>query len=188
MIDKINQRIKQTTDIMNSFSDDLKNNITIVAELISQAHKNKKRVFVIGNGGSACDAQHFEAELVGRFLREREPMSVFALVTNSPLMTAIGNDYSINEIFVRQVKAHVEEGDVLVAISTSGNSGNIINAVEEAKNRGAIVIGLTGESGGKMKDMYDVLLNVPSTHTPRIQESHILIIHLICEFVEETLN
>jgi D-sedoheptulose 7-phosphate isomerase len=184
-IDIINQRMEETIKVKREFSKELKEKILKVVDAIVKTHKNKKQVFVVGNGGSAADAQHLAAELVGRFLKEREPMNVIALSTNSSILTALVNDYPPETVFERQVRAHIKKGDVLIGITTSGNSPNIIKAIEEGKKRGALTIGMTGTSGGKMTKICDIILNVPSTSTPRIQESHIFIIHLICELVEE---
>lgn len=140
-----------------------------------------------GNGGSAADAQHLAAEFSGRFYKDREPLNAEALHVNTSYLTAVANDYSYDEIYARIVKAKGRKGDVLFGISTSGNSGNIIRAIEAAKERGMITVGLTGATGGKMRDLCDYLINVPSTDTPRIQESHIMVGHIICELVEANL-
>jgi D-sedoheptulose 7-phosphate isomerase len=140
-----------------------------------------------GNGGSAADAQHITAELTGRFFRDRKPLRALALHTNASSLTAIGNDYGYDEVFAREVGAHGREGDVLLAISTSGNSRNVLRAIEVAREKRMAVIGLTGEQGGKMRQLCDVCLCVPSTSTPRIQECHILIGHTICELLEQIL-
>ncbi|MDB5283957.1 MAG: D-sedoheptulose 7-phosphate isomerase [Bacteroidota bacterium] len=157
------------------------------AEVIAEAFKNGNRLYLCGNGGSAADAQHLAAEFTGRFYTDREPLPAEALHVNTSFMTAVANDYSYEEVYQRAVKAHGRKGDVLIGISTSGNSKNIILAQEEAKKRGLLVISFTGETGGRMKDSCDFLFNVPSKDTPRIQESHILIGHIICQLVEEQL-
>ncbi len=144
-------------------------------------------LLVCGNGGSAADAQHIAAELTGRFFRDRKPLPALALHGNTSSLTAIGNDYGYDEVFAREVGAHGRTGDVLLAISTSGNSRNILRAIETSREKQIAVIGLTGESGGKMRDLCDVCLCVPSTSTPRIQECHILIGHTICELLEQIL-
>ena len=141
-----------------------------------------------GNGGSAADAQHIAAELTGRFLRDRKPLPALALHGNTSSLTAIGNDYGYDEVFAREVSAHGRLGDVLLAISTSGNSANVLRAIAAAREKEMVVIGLTGEGGGKMRDLCDVCLCVPSNCTPRIQECHILIGHTICEFLEKILR
>jgi D-sedoheptulose 7-phosphate isomerase len=187
----------------NRIIDIIQNSISVKQEILSNpgflekiqqavdlsiiAFKTDKKVLFCGNGGSAADAQHLAAEFSGRFYKDREPLFSEALHVNTSYLTAVANDYSYDDIYARAVKAKGRKGDILFGISTSGNSGNIIKAIQEAKNRGMITIGFTGQSGGKMKDLCDVLINVPSTDTPRIQESHILIGHIICELVEEAL-
>ena len=149
--------------------------------------KNKGRILLCGNGGSAADAQHIAAELSGRFAFDREPLDAEALHVNTSYLTAVANDYSYNDVYSRLVKAKGRAGDMLVAISTSGNSQNIINAVEVAKAMDMVTVGLTGENGGKMKNMVDYLINVPSHETPRIQEAHIMVGHIFCQIIEEKL-
>lgn len=145
------------------------------------------KVLFCGNGGSAADAQHLAAELSGRFYLNRRALFAEALHVNSSYLTAVGNDYGFDVVYARMVEAAGRPGDVLVAISTSGNSPNILRAAEQARKSGMTVIGMTGASGGHLRDTCDILLNVPSTDTPRIQESHILIGHIICELVEKEL-
>ncbi len=145
-------------------------------------------VFLLGNGGSAADAQHWTAELVGRYLTEREPLNVHALTVNSSNYTALVNDYPAEQVFERQVRAHVREGDLLVAISTSGNSPNVLLAVEAAQARGAKVVGVTGKGGGKLAPLCEVAMVAPSSDTPRIQEAHLLFGHLWCELVERAFT
>jgi D-sedoheptulose 7-phosphate isomerase len=145
------------------------------------------QLLIAGNGGSAADAQHIAAELTGRFLRERRPFRALALHVNTSALTAIGNDYGFEHVFARELSAHARSGDVLLAISTSGNSPNILRAIEAARRSNVIVIGLTGESGGEIRSACDVCLCVPSKSTARIQEMHITIGHAICELVEERL-
>ncbi len=149
-----------------------------------QTFREGGKVLFCGNGGSAADAQHIAAELSGRFYIDRPPLFAEALHVNSSYVTAVANDYGFEEVYARMVQAAGKRGDVLVAISTSGNSSNILKSIEAAKRQGMVVIGLTGNSGGKMRDLCDVLLNVPSSDTPRIQESHILIGHILCEIIE----
>lgn len=145
------------------------------------------QLLVAGNGGSAADAQHIAAELTGRFLRERQPFRAHALHVNTSSLTAIGNDYGYEHVFARELSAHARSGDVFLAISTSGNSRNILCAIEAARNAKVSVIGLTGGSGGEMQKVCDLCLCVPSKSTPRIQEMHITIGHTICELLEERL-
>ena len=152
-----------------------------------EAFKNDKKVLFCGNGGSAADAQHISAELSGRFYTDRPPLYSEALHVNSSYMTAVANDYSYDVVFSRMVEACGRKGDVLVGITTSGNSKNILVAMETARKQGMITIGMTGQSGGKMNDCCDIMLRVPSADTPRIQESHILIGHIICQLIEETI-
>lgn len=158
-----------------------------VAGKMINAFRNDKKVLFCGNGGSAADAQHIAGELSGKFYLDREPLYAEPLNINTSFMTAVANDLSYEEVFARLIKANGRPGDILVAISTSGNSMNVIKAIEAAKNRGMIIVGLTGKTGGKMKDRCNYLIKVPSTDTPRIQESHILIGHIICEVVEKSL-
>lgn len=157
------------------------------AALIAAAFAKGNRVYLCGNGGSAADAQHLAAEFTGRFYSDRAPLPAEALHVNTSFLTAVANDYSYDEVYERAVKAHGREGDVLIGLSTSGNSKNVCLAQQEAQRRKMTVISFTGETGGKMKDCCDILFNVPSTDTPRIQEAHILIGHIICQLVEEHL-
>lgn len=145
------------------------------------------KVLLCGNGGSAADAQHIAAELSGRFYTDRPPLYAEALHVNSSYLTAVANDYGYDDVYARMVQAAGRTGDVLAAFSTSGNSPNVLKAIEMAKQQGMIVVGFTGASGGKMAALCDVLLNVPSADTPRIQEAHILIGHIICEIVEKEM-
>jgi D-sedoheptulose 7-phosphate isomerase len=155
--------------------------------LIARAMAGGASLLVCGNGGSAADAQHIAAELTGRFFRDRRPLPALALHANTSSLTAIGNDYGYDEVFAREVRAQGREGDVLLALSTSGNSANVLRAIEAARSKRMAVVGLTGADGGKMRDLCDVCLHVPSTSTPRIQECHILVGHTICELLEQIL-
>ena len=159
--------------------------LSTVVDVVSTAFKNGKKVLFAGNGGSAADAQHLAAEFSGRFYKDRKALPAEALHCNTSYLTAVANDYSYDVIYARLVDGIGVEGDVLIGISTSGNSVNILHAFETARSKNMITIGFTGASGGKMKDVTDYLFNVPSTDTPRIQESHILIGHIICELVEQ---
>ncbi len=154
-------------------------------EVITTAFKNGNKVLFCGNGGSAADAQHLAAEFSGRFYKDRDALPAEALHVNTSYMTAVANDYSFDVVYSRMINGIGKSGDVLVGLSTSGNSTNILKAIEAAKEKGMATIGFTGTTGGKMKDACDILLNVPSTDTPRIQESHILLGHIICQLVEE---
>ncbi len=156
-----------------------------VANVIVGCFRHDGKVLFCGNGGSAADAQHLAAEFSGRFYTDREPLYAEALHVNTSYLTAVANDYSYNEVFARLVKAKGRKGDVLIGLSTSGNSDNIVEAFKVAKERGMIIVGFTGETGGKMKEFCDYLINIPSTDTPRIQECHITVGHIICQLVEE---
>lgn len=155
-----------------------------VAEAMTTAFQSGKKVLFCGNGGSAADAQHLAAEFSGRFYYDRPPLFSEALHVNSSYVTAVGNDYSYDVIYSRLVQAMGREGDVLVGISTSGNSTNVVKALEVANELGMITVAMTGETGGKMKDVSKFLINIPSKDTPRIQECHILLGHIMCEIVE----
>ena len=158
--------------------------INTVTAAITSAFKQGNSVYFAGNGGSAADAQHLAAEFSGRFYKDRKALPSDALHCNSSYLTAVANDYSFDVIYARLLEGLAKPGDVLVGISTSGNSTNIVKAFEMAKTIGVVTIGFTGATGGKMKDLSDYLINIPSTTTPRIQESHILVGHIICELVE----
>lgn len=162
-------------------------NIEKAAQIIVDCYRNEGKVLFCGNGGSAADAQHLAAELSGRFYYDRPALEAEALHVNTSYLTAVGNDYSFDQIYSRILSASGKTGDVLVGISTSGNSKNVLEAQKVAKQKGMKIISLTGESGGEMKNSTNCLINVPSKLTPRIQESHILIGHIICQIVEEEL-
>jgi D-sedoheptulose 7-phosphate isomerase len=154
-------------------------------DICANALKNGNKIMLCGNGGSAADSQHIAAELSGRFKKERIPLAGIALTTDTSALTAIGNDYGYEFVFSRQVQALGKKGDVLIAISTSGNSTNVIKAIDSAKKLGIKVITLTGKDGGKMKEMGDVNIVIPSNDTPRIQEMHIMVGHMICALIDE---
>ena len=161
--------------------------VSCAVDLIYSSMAAGGQLLVAGNGGSAADAQHIAAELTGRFFLERRPFRALALHVNTSALTAIGNDYGYEHVFARELQAHARPGDVLLAISTSGNSANILRAIEAARECKVSVIGLTGETGGKMRSMCDLCLCVPTKSTPRMQEMHITIGHAICELLEERL-
>ncbi len=161
--------------------------IAKTAEIMIKALNEEKKILFCGNGGSAADAQHLAAELSGRFYMDRRPLPAEALHVNSSYLTAIANDYSYDVVFSRLVEGMGQSGDVLIGLSTSGNSKNILNAMLAAKQKNMIAVGMTGTTGGKMKDVCDYLINVPSNDTPRIQESHIMIGHILCEIIENTM-
>jgi D-sedoheptulose 7-phosphate isomerase len=185
-IQAITNIIKASIDVKQQLLSDeiLINQIATVTDVITKAFKNGNAVYFAGNGGSAADAQHLAAEFSGRFYKDRKALPSDALHCNTSYLTAVANDYSYDVIYARLLEGLAKPGDVLVGISTSGNSGNIVKAFEMAKTIGVTTIGFTGQKGGKMKDLGDYLINVPSNTTPRIQESHILVGHIICELVE----
>lgn len=166
---------------------DLIETVGAVGDHLIAGYRSGARVFMCGNGGSAADAQHFAAELTGHFIFDRPPLGAEALHANSSHMTAVANDYDYGTVFSRALEGSARPGDTLVAISTSGNSENVLRAAQSAKELGVTVVAMTGESGGKLADLADFLINVPSRDTGRIQESHIVFIHAISEHVEHAL-
>ncbi|MFX1385333.1 MAG: SIS domain-containing protein [Promethearchaeota archaeon] len=158
-----------------------------IANEIINAYKNKKKIVLFGNGGSAADAQHIAAEFVGKFYKDRDSLPALAFHTNTSVITATANDFGYDSIFERQVSSFVEEGDIAIGISTSGNSPNVIKGIEKAKQKGALTIGFTGNKENKLEKIADYCLKVPSSDTPRIQEGHITIGHIICYLVEKEL-
>ena len=187
MIKQIKQIIAVSIDTKQQLLNDasVHQKLVDVVDVISTAFKNGNKVLFCGNGGSAADAQHLAAEFSGRFYKDRKALPAEALHCNTSYLTAVANDYSYDVIYARLVDGIGVKGDVLLGFSTSGNSVNIIKAFETAKEKGIITIGFTGERGGEMKKVSDHLFNVPSNDTPRIQESHILLGHIICQLVEE---
>ena len=183
-IDEINAIFDDSIDVINK-SKNLSEKINESALKIISCIKNNGKVVLFGNGGSASDAQHMTAELNGRFKVDSNPIPAIALTTDTSVITSIANDYDFDEIFSRQCEALVNKNDIVIAISTSGNSSNIINGIIEAKEKQSFVIGLTGNSGGKLKSEVDLLLDVPSNDTARIQESHRIIIHSLCQLIEK---
>ena len=183
----IKKHILEHQVILDSIAD-LDESIEKVADELIKCLKNSGTIFWCGNGGSASDSQHLAGELVGRFVGERKPLKSIALTTDSAVMTCIVNDYGYKHIFSRQIEALGVEGDILVGISTSGNSENVIQAFEVAKQKGIITIGLLGKGGGKSSAMVDQSIIVPSKSTARVQEMHILIGHILCDLIEEGLN
>jgi len=159
-----------------------------IAQLFISALKNKGKIIFMGNGGSAADAQHLAAELVGRFKKDRAPLAAIALSTNTSILTSLGNDYGFDQIFVRQIQALANPNDVVVGISTSGKSKNVIKAIKKAKELGFKTVGILGNDGGDLKAIVDMDLTIPSAQTPHTQEIHILAGHIICEIVEDALS
>ena len=189
MSDQIKNIIRKSIETKQQILDDdgFIKKMENAVDVIAHAFEHGNKVLFCGNGGSAADAQHLAAEFSGRFYKDRKALPAEALHCNTSYLTAVANDYSYDVIYARLVEGIANEGDVLIGLSTSGNSPNIVKAFEAAKEKKVITIGFTGAGGGKMKDISDHLFNVPSTDTPRIQESHIMVAHIICELVEEKL-
>ena len=184
IIDMFEESIEVKKQIINS---ELIDEIDMAAKVIINSYKNGGKVLICGNGGSAADSQHVAGELINKFRIDRKPLGAIALSTDTSVLTSIGNDFSFDDVFKKQVQGNGKEGDVLIGISTSGNSKNVIAAIDMAKRIGMKTITLTGSSGGKLNGMADICLKVPSNDTPRIQESHITILHIICDLVEQEL-
>lgn len=175
----VKQQILQDADLLDR--------VALTVSQMVQTLKNGGKIHFCGNGGSAADAQHLAAELSGRFYFDREPLNAEALHCNSSYLTAVGNDYGFEEVYARLLKGTARKGDLLVALSTSGNSANILKTCKVAKEMGVFVVGMTGASGGELKHCADILLNVPSNDTPRIQEAHIMLGHILCEHIEKEI-
>ncbi len=186
---KVQQRIRESVAVKEALLRDAQL-IRLIAEIgrdLAEALRGGHRAFLFGNGGSAADAQHMAAELVGRYLRDRPGLPVMALTVNSSSLTAIANDYSYDEVFSRQIEALGSAGDIAIGISTSGNSRNVLLAIEAAKRKSMTSVGLTGRGGGQLKSLADRCICVPSADTPRVQEVHILLGHILSEIVETEL-
>ena len=183
----IQKALRESIGVKEDFIKENTTKITFFAEKIALALTSDRKLLLCGNGGSAADAQHIAAEFINRYELERPPLPAIALTTDTSILTSVGNDYSFNEIFSKQVKALGVEGDVLLAISTSGNSTNVIEAVKAAKSLGIFTVGLTGGEGGQLASLVDLSLVVKSSVTARIQETHILVGHIICELVDYLL-
>lgn len=182
---QIRNSIKVKELILNNSN--LIDQIQVVSQKCIEAYQKGNKLLIAGNGGSAADAQHIAGELVSKFYFDRPGLASIALTTDTSILTAIGNDYGYEKLFSRQIEANAIAGDVFIGISTSGNSKNIIKAFEKCKGKSILTIGLTGESGGEMESLCDFCIKVPSAETPRIQESHILIGHIICSIIEKEL-
>ena len=187
MVNEISRQLKAHIEVVRSVEEQLTEAITASVAMLVDALRNGKKILLMGNGGSAADAQHFAAEMVGRFLMERKALPAIALTTDTSILTAVGNDYGFDDIFKRQVEALAEPGDVVFGISTSGKSVNVKRAIDAGKNIGAKTLGLLGCDGGDIASVVDLHLTVPSSETPRIQEAHLVIIHIICDLVEKGL-
>jgi D-sedoheptulose 7-phosphate isomerase len=188
-MEKIKDIIKASINVKQQVleNEELLSTVEAVVDAITSSLRNGGRIYFCGNGGSAADAQHLAAEFSGRFYTDRKALPAEALHCNTSYMTAVANDYSYDVVYARLIEGIANKGDVLVGLSTSGNSGNIVKAFEVAKDKGVITVGFTGLSGGAMKSLSDYLINIPTTDTPRIQESHIMIGHIICQLVEEKI-
>ena len=187
MIEEIENLILNSSDIVKQ-STTLSNKIETVVKTVTKCLQNENKIIIFGNGGSAADAQHIAAEFIGRFKLERKSYPAIALTTDTSILTSLSNDYSSDIIFSRQCESLVSKEDVVIGISTSGNSKNVENGLLTAKEKGAITIGLLGNHGGALKNIVDIPIIVESTETPRIQEVHRVIYHVICELVENELS
>lgn len=185
--DHAERMLRESARIKLTIADTEGPKIAKVATRVAECFRAGRKVLLLGNGGSASDAQHIAAEWTGRLISDRPPLPAIALTSNTSDLTAIGNDYGFDEIFARLIGAHGIQGDVLLAISTSGNSRNVLAAVEEAQRKGIFVVGFTGKGGGKLSEMADISFTVPSKETGRIQECHIALLHAICEIVDYSL-
>lgn len=187
MKEQVIRAFENSAEVKRRFVYEHADRIVQVAQLMARAFQEGHKVLLFGNGGSSTDASHIAAEFVGRYHRDRNPLPAIALATDMAALTCIANDYDYAEIFARQIRAHGQKGDIAVAISTSGNSANVLKGVEAARGHGLITVGWTGGNGGKLASLVDYSFIVPSTVTARIQESHITLGHVLCELIEDTL-
>jgi D-sedoheptulose 7-phosphate isomerase len=183
----INGLLRRHIDVIEQVVLPMTPQVEAVTEALCVALKQGNKVLVMGNGGSAADSQHFAAELVGRFLKNRAALPAIALTTDTSILTALANDFGFDIVFRRQIEALAQPGDVVVGISTSGNSPNVLEGLQCAREKGCVTVALTGHDGGKMADGADLLLNVAVEETPRIQEAHLTLIHILCDLVEREL-
>ncbi len=186
-VDAIRSQLAEQRSLLERMESELAGGIAEAVNMLVAGFSSGNKLLVMGNGGSAADAQHFAAEMVGRFILERRALPAIALTTDTSALTAIGNDYGFDTIFSRQVEALAHPGDVVVGISTSGNSTNIALALQEARRLGCRTIGLLGKGGGSIRELVDLPLVIPSATTPRIQEGHITVIHILCDLLEQAL-
>lgn len=184
-INQIRDELRESASVKQNFSGDLLGRVARFAEMGGAALKHGRKIIFFGNGGSAADAQHLAAELVVRLQRNRAGLAAISLATNASILTAAGNDLGFENIFARQIESLAAEGDVLVALSTSGNSPNVLRGAETGRARRAFVVGMTGETGGKLAGNVDLLIDVPSRNAQRIQEAHITIGHIVCGLIEQ---
>ena len=187
MQEQINAGLLGSIKAKQDFATACSAGICQLVESLVAAFQNGNKLIIFGNGGSAADAQHMAAEFVNRFLIDRRPLAALALTTDSSILTSIGNDFSFDDIFIKQIQALGKVGDIALGISTSGNSPNVIKAIEQARAMGLITVALTGGSGGKLLPLADIGLNVPCFFTPHIQEAHLWAEHLVCQLVDETM-
>ena len=187
MTDSIRESLRATAALYSAMADALAEPTARAADLLISALRAGRTIYVCGNGGSASQAQHIAGELVGRFRKDRPALACVALSTDTSVLTAVANDYDFDAVFERQVAALVREGDVLWALTTSGNSPNVVKAAALARERGAQVLGMTGRSGGRLREFCDVALAVPADSSPAVQEGHLALLHILCGLVEETM-
>ena len=185
IIDRINKSIEVKKNILRD--NNLVKKVDLISQAIIKAYKSNRKVILFGNGGSAADAQHLAGELMNKFYIDRKSLPAIALTVNTSILTAIGNDYSFDQIFSKQLEGIGDEGDIAIGISTSGNSKNVIEGLRFSKKNNLFTIGFTGKNGGNINNIVDICINVPSNDTPRIQEAHIMIGHIVCEIVEKEL-
>ena len=187
MLEDVHRQLRSHVEVIRMVEEKLAEPVAECAQMLIDTLQAGQKILIMGNGGSAADAQHFAAEMVGRFLLERRALPAIALTTDTSILTAVGNDYGFDDIFKRQVEALAKPDDVLIGISTSGNSKNIKRAFAAGKNLGVKTIGLLGRDGGEIASLADLDLTVPSLETPRIQEAHLVMIHILCDLVEKGL-
>jgi D-sedoheptulose 7-phosphate isomerase len=188
MIESIRESVSESLELKRAFFAANEDRVVAAVRAVCLALENGNKLLLYGNGGSAADAQHIAAELVGRFQRDRHPLAAIALTTDTSILTSVGNDYGYDRVFERQMRALGRRGDVAIAISTSGNSPNVLAATAAAREMGLVTVGLTGGDGGKLARLVEHHLNVPHQSTARVQEVHIMIGHLLCELVDHSLK
>jgi len=185
--DEICSQIRENIDVSESIIENSLDIIVCASNKIASAVRKGNKILLCGNGGSAADSQHIAAEFINRFKKERRPLPAIALTTDTSVLTSISNDYDYSLVFSKQIEALAKKGDILIAISTSGNAKNVIEAVKASNRKGVFTIGLTGDGGGRLKSSVDLCISISSHDTPRIQEAHILVGHLICDLLEKML-
>jgi len=187
VIERIKHRLREAADLYSQMAEQLAEPTAQAAEVLIAALREGHTIYVCGDGGSAAQAQHVAGELVGRFMADRPALRCVALTTDTSVLTAVANDYSFEQVFERQVEALVREGDVLLLLSTSGSSANVLKAATRARKKGAKTIGLVGQSGGRLKELCDLSLSVPAETGPLIQEGHLVLLHILCGLIEQAL-